>query len=91
MLLTRIQRHRRRKRATRNRKIKQYLIDRQKDLVCQIPEDLANELGDIDPGTWLTEREYKRCLLRLAAIRAGLIRKSTRNEKFRGLRANKLS
>jgi hypothetical protein len=47
-----------------------------------LAESLANELGDIEPGTPITMREFQRCLFRIADIRAGKIKKSTLNERL---------
>lgn len=83
MKLTKNQRSNRRKRAKRRMKTEQYLRDRQNLPMFPIAEDLANELGDVAPGTLITAREYKRCCLRIAAIRSGKVKRSTRNEKAR--------
>ena len=82
MELTKTQRHNRRKRAVRQRKINQYLIDRQKETQFPLAKSLADELGDIAPGTMITMREFQCCLYRLAEIRAGRVKKSTRNERL---------
>jgi hypothetical protein len=82
MKLTKSQRHNRRTHAKRQAKIRQYLLDRQKEEMHPLPADIAAGLGDIAPGEMLTAREYLRCLERLAAIRAGGIKKSTRNERL---------
>jgi hypothetical protein len=82
MFLTKSRHHNRRKHAARQRKMKQYLIDREKEPMFPIPENLANALGDIAPREWITQREYVRCLARLEDIRAGLIKRSTRNERL---------
>jgi len=80
--LSKTQRDNRRKRAKRKIKTEQYLRDRQKEPMFPIEESLANELGDVAPGTMITMREYKRCCLRIAAIRSGTVKKSTRNERL---------
>ena len=78
MKLTRNQRSNRR----RQRKIEKYLRDREGEPMFPLSESIANELGDILPGTLLTKDEYERCCERVALIRAGLVRKSTRNERL---------
>jgi len=82
MTLTKTQRDNRRKRTKRKIKTEQYLRDRQKEPMFPLSEVLANELGDVAPGTLITMREYKCCCLRIAAIRAGKVKKSTRNERL---------
>jgi hypothetical protein len=85
MEFTKTQRRNRRKRATRQRKINQYLIDREKETQFPLAKSLADELGDIAPGTPVTMKEFQLCLYRLADIRSGKIKKSTRNERLRRL------
>ena len=60
----------------------EYLIERQKEPMFPIAEKLANELGDIAPGTMITMREFTKCLWRLADIRAGKVQRSTLNEEL---------
>jgi len=80
--LTRSQRRNRLRRRARSRRINQYLIDRQKEPMFPLAESLANELGDIAPGTPVTMPEFQRCLYRIAEIRAGKIKRSNRNERL---------
>jgi hypothetical protein len=70
-----------RQRAKRRLKREKYMKDREKLPQFPLAESLANELGDIAPNTMLTMPEFKRCLWRLADIRAGKVRRSTRNEQ----------
>ena len=81
MQLTRSQRHNRRQRADRKKRREQYMIDREKLPMFPLEKSLADQLGDIEPGTPLTMPEFKRCLWRLADIRAGKVKRSTRNEE----------
>jgi len=41
-----------------------------------LSEELANQLGDIAPGTMITMPEFKRCLWRLADIRSGKVKRA---------------
>jgi hypothetical protein len=61
--------------AARYEKTQKYLIDRQKQPMFPLAEALANELGDIPAGTMITQAEFKRCLWRLADIRAGKVKR----------------
>jgi hypothetical protein len=55
-------------------KIQKYLRDREKEPMFPLAESLANELGDIEAGTLITQAEFKRCLWRLADLRAGRVK-----------------
>jgi hypothetical protein len=90
MTLTKSQRHNRRNRAKRKMKREQYLIDRMKEQQFPLAECLANELGDIEAGTPITMREFQRCLYRIADIRAGRVKRPTRNEKLERLGTDSL-
>ena len=86
MATTKTLRNNRRNRAKRKLRREQYLRDRMQETQFPLAESLANELGDIAPGTMLTMREFQRCLYRIADIRAGRVKKSTRNERLGMLR-----
>ena len=62
--------------AARYEKTQKYLLDRQKLPMFPLSEELANQLGDIAPGTMITMPEFKRCLWRLADIRSGKVKRA---------------
>jgi hypothetical protein len=72
---TKSQRHNRRKRADRKKRREQYVLDRMKEPQFPLAKSIADELGDIEPGTPITMREFQRCLFRIADIRAGRVKR----------------
>jgi hypothetical protein len=70
-----------RQRAKRRLRIEKYMRDREKLPMFPLAKSIADELGDIREGTLITMPEFQRCLYRIADIRAGKVRKSTRNEQ----------
>jgi hypothetical protein len=57
------------------RKIAKYLVDRQKEPMFPLADNLARELGDLQPGLMITQAEFERILWRLADIRAGKVKR----------------